>query len=322
MTKAHTQAKIMVGAPHRREIEPDWMPNLFIHALLKQFLLGRGIPAEWEPYCQVIDWFRDENNLPFILTDSRVEFSVGGDAPPRSLHELEHAIDLGLDLAISPNDGLDLSLFRALLPRMQRLSLGPNRTVTGWSALADSGLVNLWATPSQPLPVIESLEHLVGFGAHALSAMASPRLTSVIIELSGKRWNYTGGIAGPVTHLELAGLRSHAVLPALAHPEALKTLKVHRAGAIDLTALGSAENLEWIDLAQVRELRGFSVVRDLPNLSLVTVTGAWAISEWDVLLEELPIDRVVIERQRAIPEDAAKAIMERSNGRWHVDLPK
>jgi len=268
---------------------------------------GYNVPPDWLPHCEVISPER-----PPVL-------HVGRNAPPRTVAELEFAADLGLELDIQPQGGLDLHRLAPVLPRLKRLTIGGLQPVHGWDALAQSSLTELWASPSEPLPAIGSLEVLVASGAHSLSGMVSPRLRRADIDLDGGSWTFDGVVAGPLQELQMQSPRGMDRVPELAQPQELSTFRVHRCASLDLSGLADARNLSWLDLSQVREVRGLSVLRNLTRLQELTITGAWILTGWEVLFE-LDIDRIVIRNNRAIPDEGARALMAHGAGRWHVGL--
>jgi len=286
---------------HRRVIEKR-----------RQGLLDLGVPKSWIAHCDFIDMLDDIDDLPESSSGRRVTFEVGGDAPWRSIRQLQRALDFGFDLAIHPPSDFDVSSLEPLFPRLKGLTVGGTHRTTGWSSLSESALLFLWAGhPSEPLPVIPSLTRFVGTGAHCLTVLASERLVDADIDLGGDLWEFSDTITSPLESLHLERPRGMTALPALAHPESLRSLVIHGQTSLDVAALAQCTNLRSLSLSRVREIHNLSAIKHLEHLDEVLITGARSIDDWEVLLQ-LDVGRMVIERSPAIPIESQELLMSRA----------
>ena len=278
----------------------------------RQYLLDLGVPKSWLAHCQFMEMVDGVSDADPPASGRRVVFTAGGDSPWRSLRQFARAVDFGFELSIDPPTDFDLNSLRPLFPRVKGLTVGGPHRTTGWSSLSESALLFLWAGhPSEPLPVIPSLTRFVGTGAHCLTVLASERLVDADIDLGGDLWEFSDTITSPLESLHLERPRGMTALPALAHPESLRSLVIHGQTSLDVAALAQCTNLRSLSLSRVREIHNLSAIKHLEHLDEVLITGARSIDDWEVLLQ-LDVGRMVIERSPAIPIESQELLMSRA----------
>lgn len=243
------------------------------------FLEGRGVPVEWVPWAHALRWdFPPRNPLP----DSPIELVVGGQAPPRTLREIEAAVESGLELRLSLPDGFDLRELESVISKVRYLSLGSTGRLTGREVFDSAenlvqlivGCEVLGATPSAPLP---NLERALISRSLIEVACTSPSLRELQVDMASRAWPADCAIAGPVDYLEIERAGKVSRVPSLLRPVALKTLRIYGARELDLTSIAAEVDLEWMEVYRTKLLKGIERVVAMPSLRQLSLERVAAI---------------------------------------------
>jgi len=174
---------------------------------------------------------------------------------------------MGLGLSLNLQDHFDMEVLTPVLRETRWLGISAAPGVRGWRVLSQSTVARLISgEPTEMLPTMPYLQHLVGLGANTVGGLSSPRLIEASVDLLGQRWPSQVKVSGPVEKLQLMNVRSFPGLEVVRHPDRLRELRIHRLDSIDLSPLREAKSLEWLDLSKVRRVHGLDVVSDLPKL--------------------------------------------------------
>lgn len=262
----------------------DWSPEG--RRSERELFVARGIPIDWMPWASALRWDFPPTRP---LSDSPVDLRVGGDAPPRTLSELVDAVNRGMGLHLALPDGFDLLQLAPLIPNVEYLSIGSSGSVTGLEVLEDARrLVQVimhcgvdGATPTAALPELQRVH-----GSRALLALAgaAPKLVELQIDMASKPWPTGLGFDGPIEYLEIEHAAKLDQPPLLRHPRALNTLRIYNARSLDLGALSSEVDVEWLEIVRTKVLHGAATIARMKRLrrlgleSVASIPGAVALS--------------------------------------------
>lgn len=276
-------------------------------------LRASGSPEEWVPHCEVI------GSIPADPTVApRIDLRVGWPDPPRTLAEIGRAVELGMGLAIQPQEGLDLRTISDVLQKARWLRIGGLRAVTGWESLSESvATVVSIGGASEPLPALPKVVRFSGIGRNVVGVLASPELEQFEVDLMGESWPQSTLVAGPLQRLHVSRARGFSELPALARPSALEAFVVHGAREFALTSLLAAPELVELSLSRVITLTGGDALAQLPKLNWLEVDGPRAWEGWESL-SRTDIARFTLEHNHVIPDETAALWMMQHQG-WRID---
>jgi len=141
-------------------------------------------------------------------------------------------------------------------------------------------------------------------GDNGVQGLSSPRLKHASIDMEHQTWLPREAVPNAIEYLQIWRAGGRARISSLVDLTHLKTLRVADTRELDISDLGSARSLQWLDIARVRVLGGVSALARLTSLTEVNLSGIGDILDWQGLAK-VGVPRLTVEGNRSIPVEAA-----------------